>query len=252
MSQNEELVRNQSLVEHLVELRIRLINSLYGILIGFGVAYYFSEHIFNIIRAPIQPYLPTGGLIFTGPMDKFMSHIKIAFVAGIILTCPFWLYQAWLFVAPALYRKEKKYAVSFITAGTVLFLLGILFTYFIVLPMAFKFLMTFGGDIDKPMISIDQYMSFFSHTCLAFGAAFEMPLVISTMGMLGFVSQRFLKEKRRYAVMGIAVISAVITPPDLLSMVLMLVPMWGLYEISVVVVGLFERARTKNPEVFSQ
>lgn len=246
MNNPDEIAPGQSLIDHLTDLRIRLVNSAYGIVIGFAACYYFSEAIFNIIRKPIQPYLPTGGLIFTGPMDKFMAHIKLSFMGAIVLTCPFWLYQIWLFVAPALYRKEKRYALSFIFFGSLLFLLGTVFTYFIVLPMAFKFLMTFGGDIDKPMISIDEYMSFFTHTSLAFGAAFEMPLIISTLGMLGLVSQAFLKEKRRYAIMILAILSAVITPPDLLSMLLMLVPMILLYEISVIVVGIFERKRLRD------
>ena len=246
MIESENEAQGQSLVDHLADLRVRLINSLYGILLGFGFCYYFSESIFNIIREPIQPFLPSGGLIFTGPMDKFMAHIKISIMGAVILTCPFWLYQVWLFVAPALYKKEKRYALGFIVSGSFLFILGSLFTYFIVLPMAFKFLMTFGGDIDKPMISIEEYMSFFTHTSLAFGAAFEMPLVISTLGMLGLVSQKFLKEKRRYAVMLLAIISAIITPPDLLSMVLMLFPMVILYEISVLIVGLFERKRHQD------
>ncbi len=248
MSENEETAAGQSLVEHLADLRLRLINSLYGIILGFGLCYYFSENIFNIIRQPIQPFLPSGGLIFTGPMDKFMAHLKISLMCAVILTCPFWLYQVWLFVAPALFKKEKRYALGFIISGTFLFVMGSVFTYFVVLPMAFKFLMTFGGDVDKPMISIDEYMSFFTHTSLAFGAAFEMPLVISTLGMLGFVSQKFLKEKRRYAVMVLALISAIITPPDLLSMVLMLFPMLALYEISVVIVGIFERKRIRQQQ----
>ena len=246
MSESEEIAPGQSLVDHLADLRLRLINSLYGIILGFGLCYYFSEKIFNIIREPIQPFLPMGGLIFTGPMDKFMAHIKISLMSAVILTCPFWLYQIWLFVAPALYKKEKRYAMAFIFSGTILFTLGSVFTYFVVLPMAFKFLMTFGGDIDKPMISIDEYMSFFTHTSMAFGVAFEMPLVISTLGMMGIVSQKFLKEKRRYAVMLLAILSAIITPPDLLSMVLMLFPMLALYEISVFVVGFFERKRSRD------
>lgn len=241
-----------TLIEHLVELRTRLIYCAYGVLIGFGVCYGFSEYLFNIIRAPISPYLPQGGLIFTGPMDKFISHIKVSFVAGLILSCPFWLYQVWLFVAPALYKREKKYAMSFITVGSGLFILGILFNYFVVLPMAFKFLMTYGGDIDKPMISIEQYLSFVTHMSVAFGVSFEMPLIISTLGMLGIVSHQFLKEKRRYAIMTISVISAVITPPDLLSMVLMLVPMAVLYEISVIFVGIFEKKRVQESSISSQ
>lgn len=241
METPESLDKHQSLIEHLVELRIRVINSLYGVLVGFGVCYGFSEKIFDVLRRPIAPYLPTGGLIFTGPLDKFMAHIKLSFVVGIALSAPFWLYQTWLFVAPALYKKEKRYAVGFIFSGSVLFLLGILFTYFLILPMAFKFLMTYGGDIDKPMISISEYLSFITHMGLAFGATFEMPLIITTLGIIGIVNSKFLREKRRYAVMAMAIVSAIITPPDAFSMLAMLVPMSLLYELSIICVVFFEK-----------
>lgn len=233
----------QSLYEHLAELRKRLINCVFILLIATGICYGFSEKIFNFVRAPISPYLPGGGLIYTGPMDKFIAHLKLALVCGILVSCPFWLYQVWKFIAPGLYAKERKYTMGFIVSGTVLFFLGAVFSYYIALPMAFQFLMTFGGDIDKPMISIDQYMGFFTQMCLMFGVAFELPLVIVVLGMLGIVSQSFLKKNRRYAVMTISVIAAVITPPDLLSMVMMLVPMVILFEAGVFIVGVFEKKR---------
>ncbi|WP_415063621.1 twin-arginine translocase subunit TatC [Bdellovibrio sp.] len=241
---SEELdSKAQSLYEHLADLRKRLINCAYILVIATGICYGFSEKIFNFVRAPIAPYLPGGGLIYTGPLDKFIAHLKLAFVCGILVSCPFWLYQVWKFIAPGLYAKERRYTLGFILSGTGLFLLGALFSYYIALPMAFQFLMTFGGDIDKPMISIDQYMGFFTQMCLMFGVAFELPLVIVVLGMLGVVSQAFLKKNRRYAIMTIAVIAAVITPPDLLSMIMMLAPMWLLFEISVVIVGVFENKR---------
>lgn len=236
-------LKAQSLYEHLAELRKRIINCALILFIGTAICYNFSEQIFNFVRQPIVPYLPGGGLIFTGPLDKFIAHLKLSFVGGIILSCPFWLYQVWMFVAPGLYQKERKYTMGFIMAGTVLFLLGSAFSYFIALPMAFHFLMTFGGEIDKPMISIDQYMGFFTQMCLMFGVAFELPLVIVVLGMMGVVSQAFLRKNRRYAVMTIAVIAAIITPPDLLSMVMMLAPMWVLFEGAVLVVGVFEKKR---------
>ncbi|MFS4458884.1 twin-arginine translocase subunit TatC [Bdellovibrio sp. HCB2-146] len=243
MNREELDSKAQSLYEHLAELRTRLIYSVYILLIATGICYGFSDHIFNFVRAPIAPHLPGGGLIYTGPLDKFMAHIKLSFVFGVIISCPFWLYQVWKFVAPGLYQRERRYTFGFIFAGTGLFLLGAAFSYFIALPMAFNFLMHFGGDVDKPMISIDQYLGFFTQMCLMFGAAFELPLIIVILGMMGIVSQSFLRKNRRYAVMTLAVISAIITPPDLLSMVMMLAPMWVLFEASVVIVGIFERKR---------
>jgi sec-independent protein translocase protein TatC len=170
-------------------------------------------------------------------MDKFMAHLKISIVVGVICSCPLWLYQLWQFVAPGLYRKERKYMFSFISLGSLLFLAGSTFSYFVALPMAFQFLFTFGGDQDKPMITIEHYMDFFTQFSLMFGVSFELPLVLSILGMLGIVSQKFLIEKARYAVMILAIISAIITPPDLMSMLIMLVPLILLYFLGVVLVG---------------
>jgi sec-independent protein translocase protein TatC len=237
----EHVDDGQTLVEHLTELRTRLIWSIGFILLGFFASWGFSEYIFDIIRGPIQPYLSTdsGGLVFTAPMDKFMAHLKVSFLAGIILTCPLWLTQVWLFVAPGLYAGEKKYVVGFISFGTLLFLTGVSFVYFVVYPAAFQFLMGFGGDTDVPMITIGEYLSFFTTTTLVFGAAFEMPLILTILGMMGVIDHKFLAEKRRYAIVLLAAMSAMFTPPDVISMVLMMLPMILLYESSVILVRIF-------------
>ena len=240
MNEND-LLPSQSLISHLAELRVRLIQSIYGILAGVALCYSFTNQIFDFMRAPIAPYLPMGGLVFTAPMDKFIAHLKIAFFGGVLLACPWWLYQIWKFIGPGLYKKERKVAVGFISSGTFLFVGGISFAYYIVFPMAFKFLMGYGGDVDKPMITIDQYMSFFLTTSVMFGFAFELPLILVTLGILGIIDQSFLKKKRRYAIVVLAAASAIMTPPDLLSMLMMLGPMILLYEISVFFVGFFER-----------
>jgi sec-independent protein translocase protein TatC len=205
------------------------------------VCYNFTEKIFEFIRAPIAPYLPTQGLVFTAPADKFIAHLKIAFFGGILLACPFWLGQIWQFIAPGLHSKEKKYSVGFMAFGTILFFLGISFAYFLAFPAAFKFLLQYGGMTDSPMITISEYLSFFLWTSFFFGLSFELPLVLVMLALVGLVNKKFLQEKRRYAIVGIAFISAVVTPPDLLSMVLLLVPMVFLYEISIFLVGFFEK-----------
>lgn len=237
---------SMTLIQHLSELRFRLTRMAYSIFLGMCLCWGFSEHLFNLIRKPIQPYLPGGGLVYTGPIDKFMAHIKIAFVAGLVVSAPFWLYQLWKFISPALYKNEKKMASGFVFFGTFQFLLGVAFSYFIALPMAFKFLMNFGGDIDKPMITIDQYLGFFTQTAVVFGLTFEMPVVITFLGMMGLVSQRFLKEKKKYAVVIITGISAVAAPPDALSMILLMVPLWVMYEISIILVGFFEKKKAMS------
>ncbi len=239
---SEELeAQGQSFTEHLIELRTRLIRSFFAAFVGMIVCYNFTEKIFEVIRAPIAPYLPTQGLVFTAPADKFIAHLKIAFFSGIILTCPYWLMQVWLFVAPGLYTKEKKFSLGFVFSGTLLFLLGICFAYFLAFPAAFKFLLEYGGAVDSPMITISEYLSFFLWTSFFFGISFVLPLILVSLSLIGIVNQKFLREKRRYAIVGLSVISAIITPPDLLSMVIMLIPMVFLYEISILLVGVFQR-----------
>jgi sec-independent protein translocase protein TatC len=232
-----------TLTSHLIELRYRLIRILWAMMLGTALCYNYSENIFNWLRAPIEQYLPAGGLVFTAPADKFIAHLKISFFSGVLITTPIWIYQLWKFIAPALYKREKNYAVGFIFSGSALFVVGVSFAYFIAFPAAFHFLMTFGGNVDKPMITIDQYLSFVVTTALMFGLAFELPVVLIILGMMGIISQKFLKEKRRYAIVVLGLIAAILTPPDLLSMLLMLIPMILLYEISIIIVGIFERKR---------
>jgi sec-independent protein translocase protein TatC len=241
---------SQSFIEHLVDLRTCIIRSAWIIIIGFAVCVYFSDKIFDIIRAPIVPYLgPSGGLVFTAPIDKFTSYLKVSFMAGAIITCPAWLYQVWLFVAPGLYKKEKKMAAYFIFFGSLLFAVGVLFVYKIVYPMAFKYLLTFGGTVDKPMITITEYLSFFITTTLIFGLAFEMPLILAVLAAMGVVDDTMLRSKRRVAYMIIAVVAAVITPPDAISMLSMLGPMILLYEISIIIVGQIVKSQAAKNKI---
>jgi sec-independent protein translocase protein TatC len=235
----------QTLIEHLTELRKRLVRSFIFILVGFLICWTFSEQIFNLIRAPIVPYLKsvTGGLVFTAPMDKLMAHLKVSALSGVIISCPFWFFELWKFVAPGLYQKEKKWAVGFVSFGSILFVVGVCFAYFLVFPLAFKYLLGFGGDTDVPMITIEDYISFFSTTILVFGLAFEMPLILSFLGMIGIIDAKFLSSKRRFAIVALAAISAIFTPPDVLSMIVMLVPMMGLYEFSIILVRILGKKR---------
>ncbi len=237
---------NMTLIDHLRELRTCIVRAGFGIFVGMCLCWGLSDRIFELIRKPIVPYLQGGGLVFTAPMDKFMAHIKISLVMGIIVSAPFWLYQLWKFISPALYKNEKKMALGFVTAGTIQFLIGASFCYFIVLPAAFQFLMEFGGTVDKPMITISQYLDFFSQTIIVFGLTFEVPVVIAFLGLLGLVSQKFLKEKRRYAIVANAVVAAIATPPDFISMILLLMPLLAMYEISVFIVGVFEKRKLNN------
>lgn len=242
MSQSED---QMTLVAHLTELRYRLIKAFQGIILGVAVGVYYSEFILSLIRKPVLKYLPNGGLVFTGVMDKFMAHIKVGMLGGVILTCPYWLYHVWKFISPGLYKHERRYAAGFIIAGTILFMTGVCFVYFLIYPAAFQFLFTIGGDVDKPMITIDDYLGFFTMTTLVFGLAFELPVVLMVLAMMGLIDAAFLKSKRRYAIMILAVVSAVVTPPDPMSMIMMLVPLCLLYEGSIWMIHFFVK---KNAE----
>lgn len=230
-----------TLVEHLTELRDRLIKSMIAIVVLAIVAWNFSEQIFAIVRHPILPYLPENGLIFTAPTDKFMAHLKVSFLAGIVFACPIWIWQVWKFVAPGLYKNERKYALYFMFFGTLLFLTGVSFVYFVVYPFAFSFLLNFGGEVDKAMITISDYLSFFMTTTIVFGLAFELPLILTILGMVGLVTKPLLVGLRRYAIVLICILSAVITPPDVWSMLFLVFPLCLLYEISIVLVGWLGR-----------
>jgi len=229
----------ENLTHHLTELRDRVVNCAIVVLVGAGISYYYSEILFRYIRRPIAAFLPSGGFVFLNPVDKFVSYVQVSITAGIVLTCPLWLYQVWKFIEPGLKENEKKYGLWFIFFGTFLFMVGLCFVYFLVLPMAFDFLLNFGGKEDKAMITISEYLSFFTTTMLIFGLMFEMPLVLTLLGIMGIIDKKFLKEKRRYAIVVLAVVAAVVTPPDVLSMFMLLIPMMFLYEVSIFTVGIF-------------
>tara|TARA_B100001248_G_C27399050_1_gene468330 strand:- start:613 stop:1332 length:720 start_codon:yes stop_codon:yes gene_type:complete len=238
-----ENLEEQSLSEHLSDLRKALLWSILFITIGFAASFSQSELIFDFARKPIEPFIGQG-LVFTGVMDKFIAHIKVSILAGIILSSPFWLYQVWNFISPALYKNEKRYAVVFLSVGTLLFLAGCAFVYYLVYPLAFDFLLSFAGQTDSPMITIDKYISFFLTTSLAFGFMFELPLVLTLLGMLGVIDADFLVRYRRYAIVILALGSALVTPPDVISMAMMMVPMILLYEASVLSVRMFAKKKS--------
>lgn len=241
MSHEESPEGSLTLTEHLRELRTRLIRSVLGIIVAAVLCYNYVDVILVYIRQPIEKYLQGGGLIYTAPSDKFLAYLKVAFFGGVLLATPWWLYQLWRFIAPGLYARERKYSLAFIFSGSILFAGGVVFAYVFALPAAFEFLMTFGGDADKPMITIDHYLSFFTTMLFVFGLTFELPLVIVILGMLGIVSQRFLREKRRYSIVILSIVAAVLSPPDVVSMMTLLVPLYVLFEISIFLVGFFEK-----------
>ena len=229
---------------HLRELRERLIKILLSWGAGFALAWFFAGGILEITARPIAPYLEgTGGkLIFTGPMEKFLSYMKVSLFAGVFLSCPYWLFQIWRFVAPGLYREEKKAAAFFVSAGTALFFAGAAFAYHAVFPLTFKFLMAFGGEGEIPFISLKEHIGFFFRTALIFSLVFEAPLIMVFLTQTGLVSVEVLAKSRPYTAVGAAVLSALVTPPDIFSMLLMTGPLYLLFELS-----LFVSRRLQKP-----
>lgn len=240
-------MEEKSLIDHLKDLRTMVIFSLLYIALGMVVAWIYKEQLFDIIRRPISPYLKgsDGGLIYTNITENFVAYIKVSLIGGVIISCPLWIYQIWRFVSPALYKDEKKFAILFVFIGTLLFLMGVSFSYFVVYPFMFDFLFSFGSGKDQAMITIGEYLGFFVKTTFLFGLAFEMPLIITILGVLGFVDSELLKGSRRYAVLFIGIGAAILTPPDPFSMMMMMVPLYGLFELSIVSVMYLELKEEK-------
>jgi sec-independent protein translocase protein TatC len=237
---------NQTIMDHLTELRDRLIKSAWAIAVMSIGAWVFSEQILEAIARPIHDFIPGGKLVFLNPVDMFVAHMKVSMTVGTIASCPIWLYQVWRFVAPGLHQHERKYSLIFIGAGTGLFATGVSFAYFLVLPTGLKFLLNFGGGtVGQPMITLPEYLSFFTTMTLVFGASFELPLVLVVLGAFGLIDQQFLRTKRRYAIVILSILAALITPPDVMSMLMLLIPLIALYEISIILVGMIGRKRAE-------
>lgn len=240
------------LTSHLQELRKRLVLSFISIGVGFVICYAFSQPLFDILSRPLLKVMPSGGtLIFTSVAEAFFTYMKMAFIAGIILASPFVLYQVWAFVAPGLYRHEKKYVIPFVAAGTFFFVLGILFAYVVAIPVGFKFLLGYATDFIKPMPSMKEYLSFSIKFLLAFGLVFEFPVVLVLLARIGVVNAKTMARHRKYAILLIFIFAAVMTPPDIISQLLMAIPLMGLYELSIILSRIFGKKTKVNPSVDS-
>jgi sec-independent protein translocase protein TatC len=216
--------------DHLDELRHRLIISLAGIGLGFAVSYGFSQQLLVLLQRP----MPTR-LVFIAPTEAFFVNLKVAFYAGLLLSIPLLLFQVWKFVAPGLYEHERQYSFPFLIISTILFLLGAIFAYLVILPLALHFLIAQGGELWQPTITLSNYLSFCMRLILAAGLIFEFPVLMYFLAKVGVVTPEFLVKNRKYAVLAAFVISAVLTPPDVFSQVLLAVPLFLLFEASIFV-----------------
>jgi sec-independent protein translocase protein TatC len=229
-------------MSHLEELRGRLVTCFVAIGAGFAAAYGFKERLFELLTRPlIQVMGENDTLIFTGLPEAFFTYLKVAFLAGVGVAAPVLLYQFWMFVAPGLYRREKTLLLPVVVLSTFFFVGGALFGYFVVFPYGFKFFLGFSGDKIQALPSMREYLAFATKLLLAFGVVFEMPLVITAMSRMGLVSVEFLKKNRKYALLLFFVGAAIITPPDVVTQVMMAFPLMLLYEISIIGARIFAR-----------
>ncbi|NPA13370.1 MAG: twin-arginine translocase subunit TatC [Aquificae bacterium] len=238
------------ITEHLAELRTRLIRSLIAIAVGMVAVFVKVDFFFELFKIPLNKAFPDLKLVALTPTEAFFTAFKIAFLVGFVVASPFVFYQVWKFIEPALYEEEKKLVIPFVFFTTVFFLSGTLFAYFGVLPLAIKFLITFGyTQLDvEAMISVSSYISFVIRLILAFGITFELPVILSLLARLGIVSPDALKKGRPFFVVGAFALAAFLTPPDVISQVFLAMPMILFYEISIIMAKVLYPRSGKGKE----
>ena len=239
----------QPFLGHLEELRKRLVAVAIAVGVGFAISYAFAERLFNLLILPLKAVMPEGDqLIFTNLPEMFFTYLKVAFLSGVLLTAPFIFYQLWMFIAPGLYRREKKYVIPFVVASTILFVGGALFGYFVVFPFGFKFFIGFSNEYVKALPSVKQYFSFAIKLLFAFGIVFELPVVIFFLTKMGIVTPELLSKKRKYAILLTFVLAAILTPPDVITQCMMAGPLIILYEIGILVARIARNKKKAREE----
>ncbi len=239
----------QPFLSHLEELRKRLVACAIAVGIGFVAAYFFKERLFELLVMPLKRVLPEGDkLIFTNLPEMFFTYLKVSFVAGLLAAMPFIFYEIWMFVAPGLYQKEKKFLIPFVISSSILFVGGALFGYFVVFPFGFKFFMSFANEYIRPLPSVKQYFAFSTKLLLAFGLVFELPVATFFLTKMGLVTDVFLRKQRKFAILLIFVAAAILTPPDVITQIMMAGPLLALYEISILVSKLAGRKKEDSEE----
>jgi sec-independent protein translocase protein TatC len=234
---------------HLEELRKRLITGFIAIGVGFVVSFGFKEWLFGVLVQPLIKVMKDGEtLIYTGLPEAFFTYLKVSLLTGLIVASPILLYQFWMFVAPGLYQKERRLMVPIVILSSFFFIGGALFGYFVVFPWGFKFFMGFATETIRPLPSMKEYFGFSAKLLLAFGLVFELPLVLTFMAKLGIVSVDFLKKNRKYALLLFFAGAAILTPPDVITQVLMAMPLMVLYEISIIGAKIFGKKKATPKE----
>ena len=242
----------QPLLVHLVELRSRLIKTMIMITILFVIFYFFADSIYNFL---VQPYADAvegeegRRLIFTALHETFFTYIKVALFASLFISLPFLLIQLWIFVAPGLYKNEKRVVVPYLLATPILFILGSALVYYLIMPLAIKFFLSFesiGGNGALPIqleAKVNEYLSLIMRLILAFGLCFQLPVALTLMARVGFVSSESLRKNRKYVIVGVFAVAAILTPPDPISQIGLGIPILLLYELSIIAVSFIEKRK---------
>lgn len=241
-----------SFISHLVELRDRLLRAILAVVIVFVCLFPWAKELYSTLASPLLASLPQGGqMIATDIVGVFLVPMKVALMVAFVIALPYVLYQAWAFVAPGLYVHERRLVLPLVVASFLLFVAGMSFAYFFVFPVVFKFMASIAPEGVAWMTDIEKYLSFVLTTFVAFGVTFEVPVIVIVLVRTGLVSIAKLKEIRPYVIVGAFVVGAVLTPPDVLSQLMLAIPLWILYELGIILAGMVP-ARPAVPDAQSK
>ena len=250
---NDKKIKQSSFVEHLTELRSRLVKSIVYLFIFFIVCYFFAENIYSFLVAPYADAVKDDEvnrrMIFTALHETFITYLKVAFFAAIFITSPIILTQIWKFVAPGLYKNEKRALLPYLIATPTLFLLGGMLVYYLIMPLAIKFFLSFETTTQFTNLPIqleakvNEYLSLIMRLIFAFGISFQLPVLLSLLARAGFIDSQYLKKRRKYVIIIIFSVAAILTPPDPITQIGLGIPLLILYELSILSVRLIEKKK---------
>jgi sec-independent protein translocase protein TatC len=251
---NDKSIKQSSFIEHLIELRSRLIKSIVYLFIFFIICYYFAENIYSFLLSPYADAVKddpnSRRMIFTALHETFITYLKVAFFASMFISSPIILTQMWKFIAPGLYKNEKSALFPYLIATPVLFLLGGMLVYYLIMPLAIKFFLSFETTSQLNTLPIqleakvNEYLSLIMRLIFAFGISFQLPVLLSLLAKVGFVDSDYLKKRRKYVIVIIFIVAAILTPPDPITQIGLGIPLLILYELSILSVKLIEKKKT--------